>query len=161
MIVPLLLGSDAFSDIHAVLDFSEDVLFDKFDGRRVPLIKKGHIYVECTAATSYTHAEPRRILRRFKHPSAERLYAVIQRADHLGCRFRLLHNLEDVVCKCEVCQRVSGSPGRYCSSLSQVCAVFNATVCLDLITPGTRSVLHLIEKATRFSAAHHFCAEFA
>lgn len=158
--ITLLLGLDALSGMRAILDFAEDVLIGKFDGWRVPLVReKGHIYFEWDASTLYTRTELKRMHRQFRHHSAEKLYAVIQPADPLGCRLRLFHDLENVTRKCEVCQRVSRPPGRFRLSLPQYNVVFNAMVCLDLIKVGSRSVLHAVEKATKFGAARSLRSE--
>lgn len=41
----------------------------------------GHLYVEWTRLILFTPANLRRLHRQFKHPMAERLHAVIRRAD--------------------------------------------------------------------------------
>lgn len=99
--------------------------------------------------------------RHFKHPSADRLHAVIRRAERMGCWPRLLHDLEDVTRKCDVCQRAAGPFGRFRSFLPIGDAVLYGTVCLDLMELGSRSALHAVDKATKLSAARFLRSESA
>lgn len=100
VIVPLLLRLDDLSGIRAVLDFAEDAHVGKFDEGRLPLVReKEHIYLGWGASILYTPTELKRMHRHFKHPSAERVYALVRRADSLGCCPRLLYDLEDVTHK--------------------------------------------------------------
>lgn len=65
--------------MQSLLEFAKDVLADRFDGRRVPLVrKKRHIYVEKVMNNQSTRADLSCIHRNFAHASAERPYAVIR-----------------------------------------------------------------------------------
>lgn len=158
--VPFLLGLDVLTHIRAILDFNEDRLSGKFDDWSVPLVRKmGHLYVEWPVRVLFSSTQLRRIHRHFKHPSAERLYALIKRAEPHGQHPELMRELEDIQRNCDVCQRVADAPWRFRVSLPDEEDTFNSKVCLDIMKLAQRSVLHAVDKSTRFGAARFLASE--
>lgn len=62
-------------------------------------------------------------------------------------------DLERITATCEVCQPESDAPHRFRVSLPHGECVFNRIVCLYLIKLKRRTVLHVVDKDTKFSAA--------
>lgn len=55
--------------------------------------------------------------------------------------------------KCEMCQRAALKPSHFRVLLARADDVFNTAMCLAIMKIASRSVLHCVEKATKFGAA--------
>lgn len=152
--VPLLLGLDVLTASQLILDFAEDEVCSKADGWKFPLTRKnGHVYLEWTVGVFYTSTELRKIHRHFYHPHPGKLYSVMKRADRGKVSPDLMSDLERISATCDVCQREADAPHRFRVALPDADCVFNRTVCLDLMSLQGMSVLHAVDKDTKFSAA--------
>lgn len=158
--VPLLLGLDVLTSYRMILNFADDEVTSKADGWRLPLIRKGgHVYLDWTVGILYTVPELRKIHRHFYHPHSEKLYAMMRRADPKKVSPEVLADLERVSATCEVCQREADAPHRFRVSLPGSDCIFNRTVCMDLMSLDGNSVLHVVDKDTKFGAASFLSSE--
>lgn len=85
--------------------------------------------------------------RRFGHPSVRRLKQVLEQSGHKVD----LHVLEHLTKYCEHCQKHERSPGRFSFTIKDDIE-FNYNVIADILYIEGKSVLHLVDKATRFHA---------
>jgi len=95
-----------------------------------------------------TTTELRRLHRRFGHPSAEKLYKVLERSGHEVNK----HNIEQLTKFCSFCQKYGRSPGRFKFTLREDLD-FNHSIYVDIMYINGSPVLHVIDEATRFQAA--------
>lgn len=81
--VPLLIGIDIMKQLGMVINLSNDRLITNKYNQEVSLkTKMGHLYLEWPLSTTfYTEHELKRIHKHFHHPSSEKLYALMKRAD--------------------------------------------------------------------------------
>jgi hypothetical protein len=96
-----------------------------------------------------TTTELRRLHRRFGHPSADRLYRVLERSGHDDIDKKALHRLNKF---CAHCQKYGKSPGRFKFTLRDDID-FNYSIYVDIMYIDGQPVLHVIDEATRFQAA--------
>jgi hypothetical protein len=95
-----------------------------------------------------TSTEIHRLHRRFGHPSAEKLYRVLERSGH-----DIDKGAIDYLTKyCSFCQKYGRSPGRFKFTLREDLD-FNHSVYVDIIYINGSPVLHIIDEATRYQAA--------
>jgi hypothetical protein len=129
--------------------------------REVPVVRRyGHVFLLWNSPLqSYltesfntnpcylTDVELRRLYRRFRHPSVERLYRVLDRAGHDIDK----KSLEQLTKYCQFCQKYSKSPGRFRFTLRDDIE-FNYCVIVDIMYISGQPLLYIIDKATRFQA---------
>ena len=95
-----------------------------------------------------TNTEIHRLHRRFGHPSAEKLYRVLERSGHDVDRQAIDHLTK----YCSFCQKYGRSPGRFKFTLREDLD-FNHSVYVDIMYINGSPVLHIIDEATRYQAA--------
>ena len=64
-----------------------------------------------------------------------------------------LHQLEIIVAQCDHCQRIKNTAYRFCVTPGHEYTRLNSKVHMDLMHIQGNNVLHLVDEATRFSAA--------
>ena len=96
-----------------------------------------------------TSAELSRLHRRFGHPSIERLHALLKRAGQEVDK----KSIERLTKFCSYCQKHSKSPGRFKFRLADETLDFNHSIYVDIMYIDSMPVLHVIDEATRFTAA--------
>lgn len=122
----------------------------------VPLIRHdSHLYAEMNFPryTFYSTAQLRKLHRQFAHPSAGKLYNLLERAGIEAVDTSTLEQLEQIVARCEPCQRIKNAPLRFRVSMGLEDIRFNARAYMDIMYIDGRPVLHIVDEATRFSAA--------
>ena len=122
----------------------------------MPLIRyDGHLYAGmCFPTTTfYTVKQLEKLHRQFAHPSAEKLYNLLKTAGLKAVDASTHKLLEDIAARCEPCQRIRNAPRRFRVTLGQENVRFNADVYVDIMYIDGRPVLHIVDGATRFSAA--------
>ena len=95
-----------------------------------------------------TDTELRQLHRRFGHPSAEKLYKVLERSGHEVSRASINYLTKF----CAYCQKYGRSPGRFKFTLREDLE-FNHSIFVNIIYINGSPVLHVIDEATRFQAA--------
>jgi hypothetical protein len=121
----------------------------------VPLADDGHLIISWeplrALRTFYTPGEIRNRHRHYLHPSTQRLYDIIKRADpQLSADTKDL--IKSVTDACSSCAEFSTRPIRF-SVRTPDDIIFNQELLLDLIYIGQRPILHIVDRGTRFSAA--------
>lgn len=101
----------------------------------------------------YTTVELDRLHKHFNHPHPDRLSALLRQANDGKIEARTRAELEQLTAACDVCQRLSKAPGRFRVSMPNDDLVFNRVVLIDLMYLDGRSVMHIVDKDTLFSAA--------
>jgi len=92
-----------------------------------------------------TDVELRRLHRRFGHPSVRRLQQILQRSGH-DVEFRTIEHFTKY---CEHCQKYGRSPGRFSFTIKDDIE-FNYNIVVDIFYIESKSVLHIVDEATRF-----------
>lgn len=152
--VPLLLGLDVLSRLKVILNFEAFTMSSTQDKWSIPLTRKlGHAYIVWHESVLYTEAELRRMHRHFYHPATEKLHAVIKRAEPTESHPGMRETLDKIRSTCDTCQRNAGEPHRFRVSMPADECVFNRMVSLDIMSLESSSVLHVVDRDTRFSAA--------
>ena len=160
--IPLLLGLDFLDAFGMNVNASRDVMESEERKWSFPLVRKlGHLYYEWVLDNYYTAGELRKIHRHFFHPESGRLYAVLRRAHGEGTTPETMGELEKLASECEICQRNAASPNRFRVSLPPEDIVFNRVVCMDIMSLSGKTVLHMIDRDTKFSVAEFMRNESA
>lgn len=158
--VPLLLGLDELTRMKALLDTGNGTLESKTVNWEAPLIRKhGHLYIEWPKHMLFTTSKLRRVHRHLYHTHPDKIFQLLRRADPNNVTADDLTRLESITRKCEVCQRLAGSPGRFRVAIPDTNCVFNRCVCLDLTKLDGWTVLHAVDKDTKLSSAQFLTAE--
>ena len=109
----------------------------------------------------FTETDLMKVHKHFHHPNSERLYAVMKKSDPEKTSPQVLRDLKRISAACDLCPRLSHAPHRFRVALPEGEVVFNKTVCLDLMYLDNAAVLHVVDEATKFSAASFLPKETA
>lgn len=160
--LPLLLGLDVLSRLKAVLDFGKYTMTSTAGNCTIPLTKRmGHAYIDWQSSILYTEPELRKMHRHFFHPSTDKLYAIIKRAEPTTTNTGMYDILEKVKGTCDTCQRNAAEPHRFRVSLPNEDCVFNRVVSMDIMFLDSKSVLHVVDRDTKFGAASFLLGQSA
>ena len=77
----------------------------------------------------------------------------MKRADPETTSPTVLSDSERIAETCDICQRDAKKPHRFRLSLPEGDIVFNRTICLDLMFLDSKTVRHIVDKDTKFTAA--------
>lgn len=122
----------------------------------VPITRHvGHLYSEMSfpRTTFYPVAQLQKMHRQFALSSATKLYNLLKRAGLEAVNSETLERLNDIVSKFEPCQRIRNAPLRFRVSMGHGDVRFHARAYIDIMYLDGRPVLHIVDEATRFSAA--------
>jgi hypothetical protein len=156
--IPVLLGLDTLDSMKAYLNTVENELVGP-DWTLPLLLKAGHVYLPVPALQyHFSRSELWQLHRAFYHPSATKLYQLIRKAKPQETDKDTLELLEDISKSCNACQRISRKPVLFAVGGTEDEDIrFNRVILLDLMyleTPeGTKPVLHVMDRDTRFHAA--------
>jgi len=152
--IPFLFGLDALDAVSFYVNNVENMLKCDARGVATPLKRKdGHLYLEWNKAIHYTTTELDRLHRHFNHPRTGRLAAVLRQAGGVKVTPDMQEELNKIAASCDICQRLAMAPGRFRTALPAEDLAFNRTVYLDLMYLDGKSVLHVVDRDTAFSAA--------
>lgn len=155
--IPFLMGLDALDALALYVNTVENKLKCDRRGIATPLTRKyGHVYLEWSDGTHYSTGELERLHRHFNHPQPGRLSALLRRAADPKAVPGTHEQLERLTEACDVCQRLAKAPGRFRVALPPEDIVFNRTILIDLMYLDGRSLMHIVDKDTLYSAAS-FC----
>lgn len=124
--VPLLIGLDIMKYLKIIINFADSTL-QSSDGKwKAPLVfKYGHMYLEWPSDILYTENELKRIHRHFYHPSTEKLWAVIRRANNNELEPEVFNTLKRIRNTCDTCQRNGDKPHRFRVAIPEGDCIFN------------------------------------
>lgn len=98
-------------------------------------------------------SEPFRIRKHFYHPASKRRYSLMTGGVLEETSKEVLHYLENTESISEFYQRVSHGPHRFRASRPEKDGVFNHIACTKVMILQRKSVLHVVDKDTKLSAA--------
>lgn len=124
----------------------------------IPLLrgKSGHLYCNLQPPDfqiRYSRPDLLRLHRQFYHPSAGKLFALLNRADPSKANAETLRILHDIGSRCDPCQRVCNAPLRFRVSFGSDSARFNERIFMDIVYINNYPILHIVDEGTRYSAA--------
>ena len=155
--VPFLIGLDFLDTYGFYVNNLDDKLYCPKLGIKIPLKRKyGHIYLEWgkTDNILYTKSELLKIHRGFSHPETDKLYKLLKLARPAETNSDTRELLQEIADHCDTCQRYSSPPLRFKASMPDESElVFGDELSIDLMFLDGKAVLHIIDTATRFSAA--------
>jgi hypothetical protein len=147
--IPLLMGLDLMDEVGVLFDNTTNQLMNPTGSWSIPVVRKfGHAYIEWPAEVMYTETGVRSPHSSFYHPSADKLFNLIRRAN--PSKATSLHDTIKRVCQsCSACQEFSVKPTRFKVSIPEIGIVCNRQVALDLMfvkTSGHRAqpMLHVV-----------------
>lgn len=168
--VPLLISRESLKKAGAHLDFQHDSLV--MFGQTVPIVitESGHYCISLSRSIITPDSSENRVLfstplncydehskkkiqklhKQFAHPSAERLKKLLKDS---GCtNDQILKLVDEISLSCDICKKYKSTPPRPAVSFP-LASVFNETVAMDLKQIQGKLILHMIDHATRYSAA--------
>jgi len=152
--IPFLFGLDALDAFSLYVNNVDNSLKCDARGFKTPLTRKdGHLYLVWNNAIHYTTTELDRLHRHFHHPQTGRLAELLRRAGGAKITPDVQAELAKVAAACDVCQRLAVAPHRFRTTMPSDDLSFNRTVYLDLMYLEGKSVLHVVDHDTAFSAA--------
>ncbi|KAL3702992.1 hypothetical protein TMatcc_010179 [Talaromyces marneffei ATCC 18224] len=163
VMTPFLLSIKDMDRLGIFFDNTKNVLVGPSPGMTTPVSRRfGHPFLiwdhalqsylteSFDAETCFlTETELRRLHRRFGHPSVEKLRRMLERAGH-NVDSEALKHIRKV---CHHCQIHGQSPGRFRFTLQDDVS-FNHSIIVDIMYINGKPVLHVVDEATRFNAAH-------
>lgn len=152
--VPFLFGLDALDAFGVYVNNLENSLKCDRRGFATALCRKdNHLYLEWGESIHYTLGELDRLHKHFNHPQPDKLAAVLRRAGDPNAEPSTRSQLDKLTEACDVCQRLARAPGRFRVALPSDDIVFNAVVLIDIMYLNGRTLIHVVDKDTNFSAA--------
>ena len=101
----------------------------------------------------YATTQLAKMHRQFAHPSASKLFNLLKRAGTEAVDAKTFNCIRDIIARCEPCQRIYNAPVRFRVSSGHEHVRFNARAYNDIMYLDGKPVLHIVDEATRFSAA--------
>ena len=165
--VPLLIGLDILDAYNLVVNNVDNRLEQRTKAGfnhnsnvmwTIPLVRKrGHLFVEFDYVVSFTFAELKKLHRSFVHPSAEKLFQLIRRAQPANADTNTKRTIQEISDRCGTCQMFGKKPLSFKVSANIPNAgdqlTFNRQVDLDVLWIQGRPVLHIVDHETHFSSA--------
>jgi hypothetical protein len=118
--------------------------------------KIGHVYLEWSYEGNilFSKSELTKMHRGFYHPSSVNLLNLLQRARPYDTSQGNMQVLQQIASACETCQKLGPKSIRFKVSLPNMeDIVFGDELSIDLMFIDGQAVLHVVNSATRFSAA--------
>lgn len=153
--IPLMFGLDQ----HKKRQCSSDEFFSTIthhpSKNTMPVtFKKGHIFVEWPQTeVLFTRRELKTLHDRFGHPSSKALLNVLELARSNDFEQETKALFEDLTKRCAVCKTFASKPVAFKVSMPVDDIVFNHEVEVDLFWIESSTVLHIIDRGTRYSVA--------
>ena len=170
--IPLLISKGAMKQMNMKIDFSKDTATIEGEEIKLQCTSTGHYCLPITNITldredvnvvlhllnlsSLSEKEQRskalKLHRQFSHASKEKLIKLLK---HSGCADNDFFKYVEECCnQCELCQKYRKAPLRPAVGLP-LAEKFNEVVCMDLkeFEHNKTWILHIIDAATRYSAA--------
>lgn len=152
--VPLLLELDVLQKLKLFINFDDETLCGPGEIWSVKLVQKfGNMYIEWPPAVYHNEPELRRIHQPFYHPATEKLMNFIRKGSSKHATPQLRKNLDRVQTTCDTCQRLAKELSRFRVVVPDEDCVFNRTVGKDLMKISMFTVLQVVDKDKKFSAA--------
>jgi hypothetical protein len=152
--VPMLIGLEVLDRECLVADNVENKLRSTKHGWSLPITRKYcHLYLEWTQSDIlYSKGDIQKLHLQFYHPSADKLFQLIQRASPEESTSETKTLIEDNSKACSTCQRFTPKPLSFQVSMPKD-IVFNSELALDLIYLEKQAALRVVDTQTHFSSA--------
>lgn len=153
--VPILLSLHDMDKLGIYFNNLVNLLVQPSSQNSVPVQRRyGHPFYKWCNITScmYTKNELNRLHRRFGHPSADKLYNLLKRANLNDLPEGTRATLEKISKYCRLCQFHAQRPRRFKFTLRTE-KDFNQSVFVDLATIDKKICLHVVCEGTRYQAA--------
>jgi hypothetical protein len=152
--VPMLIGLEVLDRESLIPDNVENKLRSKENGWNLPITRKhGHLYLEWDfPEILFSKEQIQKLHLQFYHPSADKLFRLIQRAKPEEATSETKKMLLDINNACLTCQRFTQKPFTFQVSMPKG-IVFNHELALDLMYLERLPVLHVVDTQTHFSSA--------
>jgi hypothetical protein len=153
------MGLDLMDDVGLIFDNMKKTLSSPMMSVSLPVVRKmGHAYLEWPEEVLYTESEVRKIHSAFYHPSADKLFNLIRRANPSVATSSLLNTIKHISKACLACQEYSIQHTRFKVAIPEIGIVFNRQVAMDLMfmkvgTGRSRPLLHVVDVETNVSSA--------
>lgn len=155
----MLIGLDALDRNGLYVNNVRNLLIHDSAGWGVNLRRKhGHVHHEWPDEVLFTLAELKQMHCGFYHPSVYKLFNLIKRADPDSATMQTRKLLEEISQQCRNCQFHAPRPLKFFATIPDGIA-FNRQVILDLMWICRKSVLHVIDADTHYSAARFLLGE--
>lgn len=150
-VTPFLLCLQDMDRLQVKYDNLRNVLIQGDRAHRVTR-RYGHAFLpdpkEALFETFLSTQELQQLHRRFGHPSANRLYTLLQKSEHEVDR----KAIEKLTNYCTTCQKNGRSPRRFKFTLKDDSIDFNHSIYVDIMYIDSSPALHVIDEATRYQA---------
>lgn len=104
-------------------------------------------------SSHFTRAQLTKMHRQFFHPSSEKLFKLLKRAQPGDATPETLKTLDDINKRCGPCQRIQNGPVRFRVSFGAENVCFNERILMDVMYIDGKPVLHIVDDGTHFGAA--------
>jgi hypothetical protein len=155
--VPLLIGLDVLDANDLTADTMSNKLRFPKGGWETPLVRKiGHVYLKWSYEGNilFSKSELTKMHRGFYHPSGDNLLNILKRARPDDTNQETIKLLQQIASACETGQKLGPKPIRLKVSLPNMeDIVLGDELSINLMFIDGQTVLHVIDTATRFSAA--------
>ena len=155
--VPFLLGLDFLDKYKMYPNTVENKMVCPDLDINIPLVRKhGHIFIEWEEhhKVLFTKKELVKLHKNFSHPASDKLFNLLKLARPWETDDNTKALLEEIAKNCDTCQRFTSPPVRFKASLpTEEDLVFGDELSIDLMFLDGKAVLHIVDTATRFSAA--------
>ena len=162
--LPLLLSKNSMQKARTKIDFQKNkaIMFEKEIDLR--FTTSGHYYIPLKSENSnetllslsetsdlkYKKKVAYKLHKQFSHPKAHKLQKLLQDAGIFDKE--LLNEIEAIEGECTICQKYKKPPPKPIVAFA-FAKDFNESVAMDIKFYSGKPILHLIDHATRFSAA--------
>ena len=162
--VPLLIGLDLLDKYGIFINTITNRLHCPQLQLQTPLVRKnGHVYLEWPKhqRVFFTIPELLRLHRGFSHPATDKLFNLLRMARPYETNQETKHVLDKIKQACDTCQRLGPTPIRFKASIPTEDSVkFGEELSMDLMFLDGKALLHIVDTATRFSAATFLDGDF-
>ena len=155
--VPFLFGLDLIEKYHMYVNTVSNTLCYSDSKIEANLTRKlGHVYLEWNTSDTihYTRVELKKLHRAFSHPAPDKLFNLLKlaRPDETDEETRRI--LKEIRTSCNACQRYGPKPLRFKTFLpNEDDLKFGDEISMGMMFLDGKAVLHIVDTATRFSAA--------
>lgn len=153
--VPLLIGVNTLDKYGWNVLTVENALHSVKEGWHLPIQRQdGHVFLtwEPLFGIIYSKTQLQRLHYHFMHPSAGKLFNLLNRATPQKLTAATKQILEQISRACHVCQVYSSKPLTFQVRMPDE-VVFNKEVRLGRMFINNKPILHIIDVGTNFSAA--------
>lgn len=155
--IPFLIGLDTLDAFGLFVNTVTNQLECPSLQWKIPLVRKfGHVYFNWPKNQTilFTKTELIKLHKAFYHPANDKLLGLLKKARPDKCDRRDKFLLEQIKRSCDTCQRFSQRPRSFKVSFPSHDEIrFGHELSMDLMFINNQSILHIVDTATRFSAA--------